>query len=290
MRGKDGSRTLLNILNGITPAYAGKRCRCQFAQPWHRDHPRVCGEKADSGSHLHFRIGSPPRMRGKVDVDLKTAQGVRITPTYAGKRYSERGTGRKGQDHPRVCGKKLKAKAVGAMASGSPPRMRGKVLAALMPENRVRITPAYAGKSVRLFGLQGSGRDHPRVCGEKLKAKAVGAMASGSPPRMRGKGKRVLQNLERVGITPAYAGKRHTAWTVCRSQKDHPRVCGEKCQTSEKPPVRPGSPPRMRGKAVKARSWPISRGITPAYAGKSSFQAGTVSASRDHPRVCGEKM
>ena len=191
-----------------------------------------------------------------------------ITPAYAGKSQFFRGHSPRSWEHPRVCGEKRDPGYRGETPVGSPPRMRGKGPKGARPLLDTRITPAYAGKSVRLFGLQGPGRDHPRVCGEKLKAKAVGAMASGSPPRMRGKGKRVLQNLERVGITPAYAGKRHTAWTVCRSQKDHPRVCGEKCQTSEKPPVRPGSPPRMRGKAPLPQRQQRPNGITPADAGK----------------------
>ena len=50
-----------------------------------------------------------------------------------------------------------------------PPRMRGKVLAALMPENRVRITPAYAGKSFSRSMWSRASWDHPRVCGEKTK-------------------------------------------------------------------------------------------------------------------------
>ena len=46
----------------------------------------------------------------------------------------------------------------------------------------------------------------------------------------------------------------------------------------------------MRGKgALRARS-EDSTGITPAYAGKSRHYLPPESESRDHPRVCGEKV
>ena len=45
----------------------------------------------------------------------------------------------------------------------------------------------------------------------------------------------------------------------------------------------------MRGKVFGAFDYPLSQGITPAYAGKS-FQSRIKSPkSWDHPRVCGEK-
>ena len=48
---------------------------------------------------------------------------------------------------------------------------------------------------------------------------------------MRGKDQRIRKDLERMGITPAYAGK--SDFFVFRriEPKDHPRVCGEKFST-----------------------------------------------------------
>ena len=54
-------------------------------------------------------------------------------------------------------------------------------------------------------------------------------------------------------------------------------------------PERAGSPPPMRGKAARSSCGLLSRGITPAYAGKSSVDAGDAWKRRDHPRLCGEK-
>ena len=71
------------------------------------------------------------------------------------------------------------------------------------------ITPAYAGKSLCRI-LRSSHRwDHPRVCGEELTALVTDKFYKGSPPRMRGRVARDSKAVEKRGITPAYAGKRH---------------------------------------------------------------------------------
>ena len=45
----------------------------------------------------------------------------------------------------------------------------------------------------------------------------------------------------------------------------------------------------MRGKALLNEVVPRVGGITPAYAGKSSFFGFCFLLTGDHPRVCGEK-
>ena len=49
-----------------------------------------------------------------------------------------------------------------------------------------------------------------------------------------------------------------------------------------------GSPPRMRGEHGAARCATRDAGITPAYAGRTSYSDRQVRSRRDHPRVCGE--
>ena len=96
-------------------------------------------------------IGSPPRVRGKVQPLAQTLEERRITPAYAGKSVCAPVCACPMWDHPRVCGEKLVHFGQGGGLEGSPPRMRGKVLAALMPTNALGITPAYAGKSTCLI-------------------------------------------------------------------------------------------------------------------------------------------
>ena len=65
MRGKGSFATLALRVRGITPAYAGKS---NYHLPDHLpggDHPRVCGEKTNTGALPLYPGGSPPRMRGK---------------------------------------------------------------------------------------------------------------------------------------------------------------------------------------------------------------------------------
>ena len=86
---------------------------------------------------------------------------------------------------------------------------------------------------------------------------------------MRGKADVVLNRIDRIGITPAYAGKSNTFFIFWCTQEDHPRLCGEKFCKAKKIMQRVGSPPPMRGKAVTDFVPAVVAGITPAYAGKS---------------------
>ena len=45
---------------------------------------------------------------------------------------------------------------------------------------------------------------------------------------MRGKADVVLNRIDRIGITPAYAGKRVIRSSFHKLFQDHPRLCGEK--------------------------------------------------------------
>ena len=112
----------------------------------------------------------------------------------------------------------------------------------------------------------------------------------GSPPRVRGKAQDDLLTLLQAGITPACAGKRCTHGQPNPAHEDHPRVCGEKVGISGRLIFALGSPPRVRGKvALTQRTFTWFR-ITPACAGKSLQAYSSSSSSRDHPRVCGEKL
>ena len=88
-------------------------------------------------------------------------------------------------------------------------------------------------------------------------------------PRMRGKELNTVLFIVSDGITPAYAGKSQRRWFPRLTQRDHPRVCGEKPIAKQVKSGVVGSPPRMRGKAHTALPSSLHR--------------------KDHPRVCGEK-
>ena len=208
-------------------------------------------------------------MRGKVyDWDIKTlADG--ITPAYAGKRIQEK-TKRQFQ-------------------LGSPPPMRGKAFSSFANGMNTGITPAYAGKRDGVCGTRSKLEDHPRLCGEKSNAPFKAFGIKGSPPPMRGKADDGSTGNPKGRITPAYAGKRGQKCRRRNREKDHPRLCGEKCSTRRIIPADRGSPPPMRGKALGDIATALADRITPAYAGKSVLVPLVSSPYQDHPRLCGEK-
>ena len=113
---------------------------------------------------------------------------------------------------------------------------------------KLRITPAYAGKSNIQFCTHLQHGDHPRLCGEKTVGIYKTPVTSGSPPPMRGK-VREWEEYE-------------------PDEEDHPRLCGEKSVFLAEFDSISGSPPPMRGKVTTSSRFFSSRRITPAYAGK----------------------
>ena len=189
-----------------------------------------------------------------------------------------------------MCGEKSWLFSSTSNWAGSPPRMRGKVPILVCEFLCVGITPAYAGKSILIFMVLSSIRDHPRVCGEKSCVLLLRCRRPGSPPRMRGKGYDILGVSSNLRITPAYAGKSCPFLRRTSPRRDHPRVCGEKSSPTSSHRKGQGSPPRMRGKALAPAPTIDIIGITPAYAGKSRILSSFPTRFWDHPRVCGEKF
>ena len=187
-------------------------------------------------------------MRGKVH-RVEGHGGLQgITPAFAGKSCTSLRSPAAGRDHPRVCGEKVALLVQHHADIGSPPRLRGKVRWGLALEYGYRITPAFAGKSLRISVMVAVNRDHPRVCGEKRVWLLLRRVFQGSPPRLRGKGLHRGTEGALHGITPAFAGKRQPHRREHGRNRDHPRVCGEKRPSLPKNPPLLGSPPRMRGK------------------------------------------
>ena len=191
-----------------SPACAGKSERQAYSPAIRQDHPRVCGEKFTVIVAASVDLGSPPRVRGKVCARSRWTSAKRITPACAGKRLTGAPTFPPQQDHPRVCGEKLFSSPMMASSLGSPPRVRGKATSTNPVQNKVRITPACAGKSPLVRAVDCCYEDHPRVCGEKASPPAVLVGIVGSPPRVRGKGPAGHDADGGSGITPACAGKR----------------------------------------------------------------------------------
>ena len=229
-------------------------------------------------------------MRGKGKRTPQFVSALRITPAHAGKRTSLPIADGSGRDHPRPCGEKYFQPRPALRAVGSPPPMRGKVASPSACMAVLGITPAHAGKSLRIAIGQPLYQDHPRPCGEKSTTFAPGFALRGSPPPMWGKVNAISSPGRKPGITPAHAGKRSRTLLRVNAIRDHPRPCGEKGSDCTLGDGCTGSPPPMRGKETARKIGRRLYGITPAHAGKS-LSIGTAQCQRrDHPRPCGEKV
>ena len=171
---------------------------------------------------------------------------------------------------------------------GSPPQVRGKLLAVRLSPVLFRITPAGAGKTLKYILLCPKWWDHPRRCGENKDPELLLMYILGSPPQVRGKhGTMDAKTLDR-GITPAGAGKTHLLDQFHFYLRDHPRRCGENIHISADFFAHIGSPPQVRGKLALIANLPQIIGITPAGAGKTLGSGRSAVGIRDHPRRCGE--
>ena len=132
----------------------------------------------------------------------------------------------------------------------------------------VGIIPAYAGNTSSNVLLMRSNWDHPRICGEHSFTDIEDMGYTGSSPHMRG--------TRRICCQPT-----PEPW-------DHPRICGEHLAVMVMLISISGSSPHMRGTLSVEHAVLVLDGIIPAYAGNTALPASSATASRDHPRICGE--
>ena len=160
---------------------------------------------------------------------------------------------------------------VGLLVAGSPPQVRGKLLA--------------------LIGVEDTPQDHPRRCGENRATPTKRRNLLGSPPQVRGK---LTDSKGRMGfhrITPAGAGKTAERRGAVCGISDHPRRCGENEVSQFSIYDVRGSPPQVRGKHGFGDVWVRIPRITPAGAGKTLRAASTaLIALGSPPQVRGKLM
>ena len=173
---------------------------------------------------------------------------------------------------------------------GSSPRMRGAQLIDAFSALRRRIIPADAGSTPPPSRGWGSGRDHPRGCGEHELIRLIMTVTGGSSPRMRGAQLPCSQNALETGIIPADAGSTRARSCGCRQSQDHPRGCGEHIVLPLFFGLQYGSSPRMRGAQIGFAASNHTRRIIPADAGSTVRESIHQCAIRDHPRGCGEHV
>ena len=169
-----------------------------------------------------------------------------------------------------MCGEQQNGDFLTKRMGGSPPRVRGTDVRSRDTNTSLRITPACAGNRQAGAPVGIHCQDHPRVCGEQLGMNYQITRGTGSPPRVRGTGRRTAFETARRRITPACAGNRCMPSLWCLPRWDHPRVCGEQFSSLTWMASASGSPPRVRGTAAARSALWQGHGITPACAGNSA--------------------
>ena len=109
--------------------------------------------------------------------------------------------------HPRVCGENLDVPPAHRRASGSSPRVRGKLDFVAIQDRLDGLIPACAGKTAPIDCSRSAAWAHPRVCGENRLLGSRNKGAEGSSPRVRGKPTRTSWKRTSSGLIPACAGK-----------------------------------------------------------------------------------
>ena len=171
----------------LIPACAGKTVFGCGIHARARAHPRVCGENTSIDKFIPQRLGSSPRVRGKLNMSIFVSLAKGLIPACAGKTRVPVHAAQWSAAHPRVCGENVGGANGADAPEGSSPRVRGKL-------QEFREASERSGA-------------HPRVCGENRRHLLMGQAGRGSSPRVRGKRAGAGACAGWVGLIPACAGK-----------------------------------------------------------------------------------
>ena len=187
----------------------------------------ACAEQTDGGfRHLRRRPGSSPRVRSRPHgfVDVHAVPGI-ISACAEQTPAKPVSVGRMG-DHLRVCGADVVHHFPEKQLKGSSPRVRSRLLAAVIEADQNGIISACAEQTDRTPTANRRRRDHLRVCGADFSYLMLHSLERGSSPRVRSRlrhdplgdfrGRIISACAEQ---TPGLPGRSTAGW-------DHLRVCG----------------------------------------------------------------
>ena len=185
-------------------------------------------------------------------------------------------------------GEDVQAKALITSPVGSPPLARGRLPLSLIDVERVRLTPACAGKTKSNCEAVRYPQAHPRLRGEDCSASSTAFGDVGSPPLARGRLGLSLDETNVMGLTPACAGKTEHHHQSAPFFRAHPRLRGEDEPLTGSAQSELGSPPLARGRLLHGGIPQLNPGLTPACAGKTTIDLYTYGDTEAHPRLRGE--
>ena len=194
--------------------------------------------------------GSSPHVRGAHSQDEHKQRLAGIIPACAGSTRSRCVCMVRRRDHPRMCGEHPRSLRSGRVRRGSSPHVRGAPILGRRQSLAVGIIPACAGSTSSRHTKPPQYRDHPRMCGEHFLGVLLVGLGQGSSPHVRGALRVDLGTDLARGIIPACAGSTDVVKRLCKSTRDHPRMCGEHTRWAHCLPATRGSSPHVRGARV----------------------------------------
>ena len=256
-----------SVVSRLIPAGAGQTHRGPPFVLWGGAHPRGCGADRATSRAITARVGSSPRVRGRLPDGVLHLEEPGLIPAGAGQTRGSFTGNLARRAHPRGCGADQRVDVGECRSEGSSPRVRGRPTSGQTTGPRSRLIPAGAGQTTSSACPNRCARAHPRGCG----ADDVYA---------------TREELD-TGLIPAGAGQTMAARAAPAPTRAHPRGCGADRTLALPPPSSWGSSPRVRGRRRAVLQRRRAPRLIPAGAGQTCYQAGFLMRGWAHPRGCG---
>ncbi len=228
------------------------------------------GERGISSDGIWTFAGSSPRARGTRDRSVFRRPSARFIPACAGSALSQPVPPAPPTVHPRVRGERKPGLSTPEYYAGSSPRARGTPSRRRQPHQQARFIPACAGNATKKSSTSTRWSVHPRVRGERSAPSKPYGPNVGSSPRARGTLAELRDAEAMLRFIPACAGNAASAAPSSTPCSVHPRVRGERLESSPT-------------KNSCAR-------FIPACAGNAVGIGSQSSSVTVHPRVRGERL
>ena len=151
-RGKRNFDDLINQVDRLIPAHAGKTVLRHRASMRRGAHPRSRGENGYLPLSGHQEHGSSPLTRGKPHLAGQPPQSGGLIPAHAGKTASKWNKPSEKPAHPRSRGENAFLTFFALLCFGSSPLTRGKLSHSRRERCGGRLIPAHAGKTAEASG------------------------------------------------------------------------------------------------------------------------------------------
>ncbi len=185
-RGGPALTTSWCVMSGLIPAYAGRTIQGSRKNNSPTAHPRLRGADRARAGRATTSWGSSPLTRGGPLGGLGGGRRWRLIPAYAGRTHFPTRQEPANPAHPRLRGADYPKCAEFVCVWGSSPLTRGGLGCTCRFLARLRLIPAYAGRTTPRFGIGSPATAHPRLRGADSSSDPMRSARPGSSPLTRG--------------------------------------------------------------------------------------------------------